>query len=159
MLRVCPLLTEGRCFAVENGTSIRTWRDPWVLGLPSFRPYPHPNLSIVDSASLVQSFIVPFTNLWNRNLIERTFDPYSAKKILQLHLPHSLEADKVFWESYSSGSFYVKSAYRLLLSARDPSLGPIPPVAWKQIWKLKMHERLKLFLWKVALNILPLEWK
>lgn len=108
----------------------------------------------MNPQSRVQDFLIPHSSLWNRALIEKTFDHTSASQILQLCLPVSPE-DFVIWAPELLGGFSVKSAYQLLLQDGDHSMAPSPPIDWKCLWKLDMHARLNFFLWKIAWDALP----
>jgi hypothetical protein len=60
--------------------------------------------------------------------------------------------NKLIWIKDPKGSFSVKLAYVTIME-QDPS--PNNLVQWDRIWKLKIHERLKMFLWRVGANLLP----
>ena len=60
--------------------------------------------------------------------------------------------DKWFWAISLNGEFSVNSAY-CALNGEASSLGR-NTVKWK-IWKSKLHERLKMLLWRIASEILP----
>ncbi|KAB1215784.1 hypothetical protein CJ030_MR4G016891 [Morella rubra] len=109
-----------------------------------------------SSTSLVSHFFHTSSKLWNLNLLRSTFDPLSVDKILQISIPPLAVADKLIWTLDSKGIFSVKSAYHQVSSNRLSSLVPLSLIDWKQLWRLNMHERLKFFLWKVALDILPM---
>lgn len=60
--------------------------------------------------------------------------------------------DRLIWKSNTHGIFTVKSAARCL------SHGIFDPQVrwWNVLWSLKIHERSKPFLWRVACNGLPM---
>lgn len=89
------------------------------------------------------------------NLSLRRLDSDSVTNILQIHLPPLSAADRVIWTPDPLGKFSVKSAHKLVISARLATMGESPPLDWAKLWKLNIHERLKFFLWKVAWDILP----
>jgi hypothetical protein len=52
--------------------------------------------------------------------------------------------------------FSTKSAHKLISSQRIvPTVIPLSPSQWKLFWKLNLNDRLKLFLWKIAWDIVP----
>jgi hypothetical protein len=56
----------------------------------------------------------------------------------------------------TNGLFSTKSAYRVISSQRtNLSLSPLAVANWKLLWKLNLNDRLKLFLWKIAWDIVP----
>lgn len=63
--------------------------------------------------------------------------------------------DSLFWPIYSSGEFTVKSIHKSLVSHRINPISPLCPVQWQDLWKLKVHDRLKLLLWKVVWEVMP----
>jgi hypothetical protein len=92
---------------------------------------------------------------WDINKLNNLFDPPTIQAILKIHLSTSHSQDKIIWAPNKSGIFSVKSAY---LQAQLPNLlntGPLLRKDWKHLWRLKIHERLKLLLWKIAWDILP----
>lgn len=58
--------------------------------------------------------------------------------------------DMLCWTATKDGNFSVKSYYGLLANEE----WKVDSV-WRLIWGSKLHERLKLFLWKFASNIIP----
>lgn len=52
LLKSHSIISQGRCFLVENGESIRTWLDPWIPSLPSFKSQPQIGSQELDSATL-----------------------------------------------------------------------------------------------------------
>lgn len=49
----------------------------------------------------------------------------------------------------------IKSAYVALTNTHNSTIMHHNADTWKKLWKLKMQDKLKLFLWKVMHNILP----
>lgn len=159
ILKSRPFIAQGRCFLVGNGDTIRTWMDPWIPSLPSFVPKPKNGLQRLNSASLVSHFIIASSRSWDVNLLQNTFDYLSINSIRQLHLPPAGTSDKMVWTPDMHGFFTVKSAYRQLSFNQSSILGSGPSINWKKLWRLNMHERLKVLLWKVACDILPTRHK
>ena len=59
--------------------------------------------------------------------------------------------DRLVWILDPNGKFSVQSAFKNSL----PSLTIIPKTPWTKIWKLNVHERYKMLLWRIGSNILP----
>ena len=57
--------------------------------------------------------------------------------------------------SNKSGNFSVKLAYIQVQLPSIQNTGPLHRKEWKKLWKLKIHERFKLLLWKIVWDILP----
>ena len=90
---------------------------------------------------------------WKNSLVRDMFSPISTQAILSIPIPYWPKPDKLLWIPNSRGLFSVKFAYKELL--------PTPPpqasfnVNWSKLWKFKGPERIKIFLWRVAVNALP----
>lgn len=95
-----------------------------------------------------------------RDIVEDTFDIDTARKILAMPLSFRRPRDRRIWRYTKHGFFTVRSAYHVAVSKyshiRDnrPS-GSSTPKEWKDLWKLKVIPRVRLFLWKVCNNSLP----
>nr|POE63825.1 putative ribonuclease h protein [Quercus suber] len=81
------------------------------------------------------------------------FSPTTTQAILSTHIPSRPKPDKFLWIPDSKGLFSVKSTYKELLP------NPPPPassnVNWSKLWKIRGPKRIKMFLWRVAVNALP----
>jgi ribonuclease HI len=59
-------------------------------------------------------------------------------------------------DSFYRGDFTTSSAYRLITASTSSALSSsVSSLCWKSLWKLNLNDRLRLFLWKIAWNILP----
>ncbi|XP_035545169.1 uncharacterized protein LOC118348227 [Juglans regia] len=68
--------------------------------------------------------------------------------------------DKLVWSYDEKGQFSVKSAYILEFDSKRAKRGETSRVRevdrrWKDMWKLKVPEKVKLFMWKAGNEILP----
>lgn len=71
--------------------------------------------------------------------------------------------DELWWPHTTTGILTVKSVYHALkhqttVQQNEPStsLG-ISPTLWKLIWNSKVPQKIKIFLWKLVHNILPVQ--
>ena len=72
--------------------------------------------------------------------------------IAKVILPANRAPDHLVWTMDDSGKFIVKSAASMLIpSDNQASTNPM----WAKLWKSKIHERLKIFLWRLGSNTLP----
>lgn len=92
LLKSRSIISQGRCFLVGNGESIRTWLDPWISSLPNFKPQPRSGSQSLHSESLVSHFIASSSRSWNV-----PFNSSTVAKILQIHLPPSNTLDNMVW--------------------------------------------------------------
>lgn len=88
-------------------------------------------------------------HIWKLDTLLNLFSKEEARQIQKLKCPHVNCEDMLCWTATKNGIFSVKSCYSSL-SNEDREVGDV----WALIWGSKIHERLKLFLWRFASNIL-----
>jgi len=71
-----------------------------------------------------------------------------SENINNIHLKFngSLE-DTFIWSSNKNGTYTTKSEYSWLLSCIDPVTHSNSNLFWSWIWKLKLPEKIKFFIW------------
>ena len=73
---------------------------------------------------------------------------------MSIPLPISPKSDKLIWTLDSKGLFSVKSAYRISVDQEaNPSQAEVP---WKKLWKARLPERIKMLIWRIGNNSLPI---
>ncbi|XP_042958157.1 uncharacterized protein LOC122293732 [Carya illinoinensis] len=153
-----PFLAEGLLWKIGNGNSVRVWSDCWLLTPTSFKV--QSPLKILSSGVTVNSLIDQDTYSWNLALIQDVFIPEEAAVISKLHISPCTSSDRLTWRCTTNGMFTVKSAYHLQVSMNDSRHGqgsrpPTHGALWKQLWKLKVPSKVKMFLLRAAKDILP----
>jgi hypothetical protein len=124
--------------------------------MPSFLPqpkFPNPRELLVG---FISDFIRAGTTQWNLEALQSVFDVASVYEISKIRIS-STSQPRFLWTFSTSGKFSSKSAYLEIKKSQD-DLSVLPVVSpdfWKKIWKLNLNDRLRLFLWKIAWNILP----
>jgi hypothetical protein len=148
--RLKGLISKGACFLVGDGKSIDVWKEPWVPWLPHYSPVPKDQFSNPEPIK-VASLINPSTRTWNLALLEDLFDTTSIEAILKIILPTTPKKDKLVWILNHKGNFTVKSAINAKFNYdEEPN-----EVNWKGLWKLKLHDRYKMLIWRIASGSLP----
>ncbi|KAG8363028.1 hypothetical protein BUALT_BualtUnG0012400 [Buddleja alternifolia] len=139
-----------------GGVHIRTWEDPWIPTIEGFKPSALP-LSDSDKARSYSTrfFVDQASSTWNIDKLHSFFPHNMMSEILKIRIPASLEPRRILWTPSKSGSFSVFSAYRQDQSVRFSEERFGEKILWKRLWKAKLHERLKFFLWKTSVGILP----
>uniref|UniRef100_A0A2N9H629 Reverse transcriptase domain-containing protein n=1 Tax=Fagus sylvatica TaxID=28930 RepID=A0A2N9H629_FAGSY len=145
------LITKGACFLVGDGTSINVWKDPWIPWLQDFKARPK-NDNDQQFPIMVSSLIDSNSHCWKQELLEQLFDSATKEAINKITIPLRPRNDKIVWLLEKNGLFSVKSAYNLCQNLPNTNQNA---VEWSKIWKLKAHERSKMFLWRIAANVLP----
>uniref|UniRef100_A0A803PEP7 CBS domain-containing protein n=1 Tax=Cannabis sativa TaxID=3483 RepID=A0A803PEP7_CANSA len=147
ILRMRTDLGKGICRKIGDGNSTSIWFDPWV---PGDIRQPIPCVDDAERISLVSNFIT--NHQWNADLIRRWFRHDDAKRILNISLPGRTVDDSWLWLPNPSGEYSIKSAYRMLKNVNHSEEGDRK---WKSIWGAKIHNRLKMFWWKILANCIP----
>ncbi|KAF4375115.1 hypothetical protein F8388_017261 [Cannabis sativa] len=144
------LIRKESCFLIANGRSINMWHAPWIpwLEWDQFRAAFNP--MIVPNSTFVSSLFNEDRE-WDFQLSATWMVPSVASSLnLIPRLPNNHE-DKLIWKDATSGEFSTRVAYKSIIKGRRAEKDTI----WGNIWKLKISERMKLFLWKLGRDILP----
>uniref|UniRef100_A0A2N9HLN9 Ribonucleotide reductase large subunit domain-containing protein n=1 Tax=Fagus sylvatica TaxID=28930 RepID=A0A2N9HLN9_FAGSY len=84
--------------------------------------------------------------------LSQQFDEESVATILNIPRRNWVQQDTWCWSLTTNSQMTVKSAYKeLCLHASQLGSAPL----MEKIWKLSIHERLKMHLWRIASNLLP----
>ncbi|XVF83132.1 hypothetical protein PTKIN_Ptkin16aG0108800 [Pterospermum kingtungense] len=101
--------------------------------------------------------MIPGEQRWDYDLINSLFDNDTADAILQLPLSRFNGIDKLIWCDSPTGEFTVRSASmvaRKVLGKVYPGRGPRNRI-WRWIWGATLSPRIKHFIWRIVLNIIP----
>ncbi|KAL0006983.1 hypothetical protein SO802_008485 [Lithocarpus litseifolius] len=146
------VVRKGACFVIGDGESVDVWVDPWVPWIEGFTPSPKDE-SIVQSEMKVSHLIDQDHRSWKTSIVMDIFSSISAKAILSIPIPSRPSPDKLMWILDSKGLFSVRSAYKELLPSTSSQASA--EVNWLKLWKIRGPGRIKMFLWRVAANLLP----
>jgi hypothetical protein len=83
---------------------------------------------------------------WYDDLLKECFDDESITHINKIQLGQFPQANKVIWFPSKYGAFSTKSAFWTDQVSRINTMGPLTKQEWNMLWKLKIHDRLKLLL-------------
>jgi hypothetical protein len=159
ILKTLPFISKGACHKIHSYSSLPIWSSNWIPTITALTPtpsthltHPYPNLIISDLFHYDHSHSAPS---WNTPLLHHLFDTSTIGEILKIKISNS-EEESFFWTPAANGQFSTKSALSLISSQRTNQLtSPLSSSNWKHLWKLKLNDRLKLFLWKIAWDIVP----
>ncbi|KAG8382638.1 hypothetical protein BUALT_Bualt05G0098200 [Buddleja alternifolia] len=154
--KVSNLIKASACFVVTHNSHINTWSDPWIPDIAGFIPS---RPSLVSSAfDLVHSLIDPITKHWSFDILSTIFPPSTIRAILKIRISSSSEQSNLVWTPTSSGKFSVKSAYASVISYKFQSPHPSHNnlnTIYSLLWKAKIHDRFKVFIWRLLHKSLP----
>ncbi|XP_061993627.1 uncharacterized protein LOC133711538 [Rosa rugosa] len=142
---------------IGNGTSVNIWTDEWILNVAA-----HSISRLSETVfEYVADLLDPSTGSWDNVAVHACFVPDIATHILTIPLSRRFRVDKIAWKFDKKGWFSVKYAYKV---ARAFSIGHIfastsngDPYAqlWKALWKAKVPNKVAIFGWRAAHNLLP----
>ena len=157
------VLRSGMHWRVGTGTSISVWNDAW-LPCPSTFKVITP-VRVLNVRATVDSLIDVNLMRWNVNLLKEIFLPRDVEVIQQIPLSFRKPRDKLIWTGTPNGKFSIRSAYRLLLGKTSSSLGSssyggsLDRHLWSNIWLGQVQPKIRLFMWRACLDILPTRTK
>jgi hypothetical protein len=157
------VLQAGLRWRVGSGTCIKVWKDAW-LSSPTTYKIISP-VRVLSEEATVDSLIDHDLKCWNSDLLEQVFLPRDVEIIKQIPLSKRSPSDRLIWTGTSNGNFSVRSAYHLLLHEQERmlesssrGLGESQQL-WTAIWSAKVQPKIRVFMWRACLDILPTRTK
>lgn len=144
-------LNLGVCFNISVGYSINPWTDPWIPSLNGFESSPNEGVDISHFRK-VGTFNDFSSNDQNHRLVKQTFCEEFGAEILKILWPPITCEDKLIWLGNYRGNFSVKECYNFNICRKSSNL---ITNSLRKLWKLRIHEHLKLFLWRILANVIP----
>lgn len=95
------------------------------------------------------------TNDWNFYMANEIFDKDLVRAIFSIKGPSLPTEDRLLWRENNSGMLTVSNSYLMYFPDFAASNQDI---IWSMLWKLKIHEFLKVFLWRLLDEVIPY-WK
>ncbi|XP_048615609.1 uncharacterized protein LOC125588345 [Brassica napus] len=149
------LLKEKLGKSIGNGQTTRVWQDVWISLDDQVKPCGPIKEADLD---LTVADLLTTELQWNTKRIKEVLPELEAQ-IKGLH-PSELGAeDKIIWQPLPSGVYSTKSGYyAATLKRLQPTTNPsVPEVNWiKDVWMGSISPKLKLFMWTILHNALPL---
>lgn len=149
------LVLESGRWTVGNGNSIGILEHRWLVNGE------RPTLREGQNIDVVGEIMNNAHNSWDFAKVTEAFNPQMAALVLKTPISWSCSQDGLWWPAAKSGEFSVKSGY-YEITKRSQEVNPLLSISegiqievWKMVWGLKIPQKLKVFLWKVSLDILP----
>ncbi|KAH9656896.1 putative reverse transcriptase/RNA-dependent DNA polymerase [Citrus sinensis] len=148
------VIHKGIRWRIGNGQQVQIYKGNWIPKPTSFKPVSPPSLpSDTRVAELIKE-----DNQWNEDMICQHFLREDAEIILRIPIPSTPMADQILWHYDKKGIYTVKSGYQVALRINfpdTPSCSEQPANQWSIIWSMSLPEKIKIFIWRAAKNILP----
>ncbi|KAH9747206.1 reverse transcriptase domain-containing protein [Citrus sinensis] len=148
------VLENGCRWRVGNGQQINIHNGSWIPRPTTFKPILSPIFP--KEASVAE--LIDDNNCWKEELIYQHFGKDDAEIIVHIPLPRQQNGDTLIWHYDKRGNYLIRSGYQLALKKKHqdiPSCSNQNPSQWNIIWKLMLPEKVKIFLWRAAKNLLP----
>ena len=151
---VNDIIVKGACYLIGDGSSINVWLDPWIPWIQGFIPKPA-QPAFAETPIVVSMLINSTTHCWIENQVCYLFEAEDAKAILSISLAANRKENKLIWVPNAKGVFTTKSAYKV--SNPHPNQSSLSDQMWKNIWKIKVLERVRMLLWRIATYTIPVK--
>jgi ribonuclease HI len=153
------VLEKGLIYRIGPG-DINPWENNWIPGVGLLRP-----LIRLESATAnrVSDLFIPGTRVWDMRQLRKNFLALDIVEILKIKPSMRSEHDVVAWAFEKSGTYSVRSAYKLLkdeqMASAMVSTGETCSSgnnrAWKAVWKMNVPPKVRVFWWRILHKSLP----
>lgn len=141
------IIYRGGCYHLGDGWTIDPNHDPWISWVPGRKALLKEGVSI-NRVSFLKS---EANAAWHLDRLKLFYNEAEMEDILQMAWTQENKEDELLWLANPDGCFSVKSCFKILEEEDNSEV-------WKAIWKARLHERCKLFLWRAMSNIIPTKW-
>lgn len=148
------LLQEGLRWRIGQGTKISACSKIWLRNVGSCTSIPPSNLL----KDVVVADLINDINQWKEDKIAQLYPKEISERIVKLPLPKTPQEDILIWRFDKHGTYSVKSGYQLAVQLKfpeNPGCSDISKSQWKVIWSTEIPEKVKIFMWRAAKNLLP----
>jgi hypothetical protein len=115
---------------------------------------------------MVSELVDDHTRTWNTDRVQEAFVPMDAELVLNIPLPTRQQDDWWAWHYEKRGVFTVRSAYRMLVDAKERRTAWLEENAgksdtkgeekdWTSLWNVRVPSKLRVFLRRLAKQTLP----
>jgi hypothetical protein len=152
------ILKEGLYWRIGNGEKTYIWGEKWVPLSSSYSIQSPPKHGY--EGARVSDLIDKDLGWWDMDVLGNLFREEEVRAIKSIPLSRTNQPDMMIWRGTVNGQFSVKSAYHLAKEIEDRqkaecSKGMQNREVWKLIWKLKVPNVEKNFIWRACHDILP----
>ncbi|KAK0586221.1 hypothetical protein LWI29_003065 [Acer saccharum] len=140
---------------VSIGSSVIIYEDIWIPRSSTFKVLSMKNQ---DNYYLVWHLNIP-SGGWNVSLLNELLMNEDVKAIMAIPCRDTSRDDSPCWHYTLNGDYSVKNGYRLGISSNigaSTSNGDDMGSRWGKIWGMNVSLKIKIFLWKVCNNLLPI---
>ena len=143
---------------VGDGKQIEIFEDRWLPGEEPTKVISPSNT--ISTEWTVSRLLNSDGAGWNAQLVDSMFLPFEAQRIKGTPICVTNQEDCVSWPKCRIGLYFIKSKYQLLCEVEtngvpSGSMDRGVKLFWKHIWRTKVPNKTKVFLWRACSNALP----
>ena len=143
---------------VGDGKQIEIFEDRWLPGEEPTKVISPSNT--ISTERTISKLLNSDGAGWNAQLVDSMFLPFEAQRIKDTPICVTNQEDCVSWPKCRTGLYSVKFGYQLLCEAEascvpSRSMDRGAKLFWKHIWRIKLPNKIKVFLWQACSNALP----
>ncbi|QHO51670.1 Putative ribonuclease H protein [Arachis hypogaea] len=148
------LLRENAKWSIGDGSKVSIWKDNWIAG----RSGPL-NINSTDDAR-VKDLIVSGEG-WNKRKIESKFSQEICNEILSTPVSAINREDNLYWPWREDGNYSIRTGYYAArrvgqgIKFGNPSTSEDKREIWKEVWRIEVPQKIRMFIWKACHDILP----
>lgn len=136
---------------IGDGNEIDILNSSW---LPSVEdPFVHTFNETISNQKVV-SLLKPGERAWDTELVLDVFDTRDAELILSIPLLENTK-DTWYWRHEKLRHYSVKSGYNIIQASKYQVNTADNSGFWRQLWNLKIPNKIKKNLWRASTNCLP----
>jgi hypothetical protein len=147
------IVRGGLRWCIGDGRRINIWHEPWLRDdANSYVTSP----IIQGMVHYIVADLMNSTNhTWQWDTIESIFNSRDRGEISKIATRYMVGEDMHVWKFSTHGSYTVKSAYRYAMDTLINNEEYKKPGDWMQIWRMKIPQRVKIFVWRIVRGCLP----
>lgn len=146
------VIKEGISWMVGSGEKIDICNQPWLQDV--IDPYITSNNQVIQQ-NKVSSLMRIGDRSWDEKIVKDLFNERDQSCILSTRIHNRLADDRLYWSRGTSGSFSVKSAYRMLRERKPRGNYRENSKFWACMWRIKAPAKILNLVWRVASDVLP----
>lgn len=89
-------------------------------------------------------------------MIQGLFNEEDFKAIWSTPIPHRMGRERVIWSAVKTGEYSARDGYRFWNDQYLTTTQVPRSMGWNKIWKLTVPHKIRVFLWRLGRNNLPL---
>lgn len=148
------VIHKGLRWRIGDGKQVKVYQSGWLRRPVMFKPISPTCLPLETMVSK----LIDEDHCWKDLLIRQHFHQEDATQKLKIPIPRQPRPDRVLWHYDKKGYYSIKSGYQLALQIKfpsKPSNSEEGKSAWNSIWYLQIPEKVKIFMWRAANDMLP----